>query len=280
MKNKELNELLRAFYQISGMEISLMDMNFHSMSTYRCQPSRFCSLIHASSHCLELCRESDKEHLYTAKATALPEQYVCPFGIREIILPVKRNEAVEGYLFCSLGVDSATDTDELAAKARDICPSLSRRELLHALSQMKSVDEATTEPYMLLLGAIGEYIESHDLLPRQTPSIGELVKNYVKNNLASKITLTDIAWSLHCSTVTITQRFRSEFGISVMEYVNKKRMSLARRLLTDNDSPLHEIAAACGFPDVEYFSRCFKRHSGMSPGAWRKKMREESDGSE
>ena len=92
----------------------------------------------------------------------------------------------------------------------------------------------------------------------------------MKKNLSSKITLNDIARALHCSTVTLTEHFKAEFGITIMEYVTKKRMELAERLLLTTDEPLREVAGLSGFSDVEYFSRTFKRFYGTSPAAWRK----------
>ena len=97
-----------------------------------------------------------------------------------------------------------------------------------------------------------------------------MIKRYIKNNLTEKITLSDIAWHLHCSTVTLTEHFKKEFGITIMEYVTKKRMQLAERLLITTDKTLGEIALMSGFSDVEYFSRVFKRYHSTPPGEWRK----------
>ena len=48
------------------------------------------------------------------------------------------------------------------------------------------------------------------------------------------------------------------------------QMQLAEKLLISTDEPLREVAQASGFADVEYFSRTFKKHHGVSPAAWRK----------
>ena len=92
----------------------------------------------------------------------------------------------------------------------------------------------------------------------------------MKNNLTRKLTLADIAWNLHCSTVTLTEHFKAEFGITIMDYVTKKRMELAEKILLATDEPLREVSSRVGFSDVEYFSRTFKRYHGTSPAAWRK----------
>ena len=122
-----------------------------------------------------------------------------------------------------------------------------------------------------------EHIEASRLLlpDRQTP--GQLVRAYVGKNLGEKITLSKMSKNLHCSTVTLTEAFRREFGMTIMEYVLSERMKLARRLLLTSAS-VTEIAASCGYPDVEYFSKCFKReNAGLSPTQWRRRETERTE---
>ena len=104
-------------------------------------------------------------------------------------------------------------------------------------------------------------------------TIGQLVKSYVKNNLSKKITLSDISWKLHYSTVTLTEHFKNEYDMTIMEYVMKKRMEKASRLLHNSELSIREVAEDCGFSDNEYFSRCFKNTYGVSPVTWRKQLK-------
>ena len=103
----------------------------------------------------------------------------------------------------------------------------------------------------------------------------QLIKSYIKNNLSKKITLSDLSWKLHYSTVTLTEHFKKEYDITIMEYVMKKRMEKASRLLINSELSIREISEECGFCDNEYFSRCFKNYYGTSPVAWRKKLKED-----
>jgi AraC-like DNA-binding protein len=125
-----------------------------------------------------------------------------------------------------------------------------------------------------MMKVLAEYIANDDTLLGDYESIGQLIKRYVKNNLARKLTLNEIARNLHCSTVTLTEHFKREFGITINEYITKKRMSLAEKLLLSTDKPLREVAALCGFPDVEYFSRTFKKFHDISPASWRREKGE------
>ena len=124
--------------------------------------------------------------------------------------------------------------------------------------------------YHAILSLIAEEIARSDLFEDAPPSIAKQTKDYIRAHLADKITLADLSWHLHCSTVTVTEHFRKEFGISVMEYVMKKRLAQAEKLLRETDHSIKEVAALSGFPDTEYFSRCFKKMHGCPPGQWKK----------
>ena len=120
-----------------------------------------------------------------------------------------------------------------------------------------------------MLQVVAVYIENNNMLSYPRQSVGQMIKTYVKNNLNQKITLSDLSYSLHCSTVTLTTHFKQEFGITIMDYVTAKRMNLAEKLLLENSYSVREIAEMCGFSDSEYFSRCFKEKHNISPLGWK-----------
>ncbi len=271
MKNQKLNDLLQSFYLISGMEISIVDSNYHTLAGCRYTGESFCSLIHKSSVCLDICKTSDKENLAAAEARGEGFRCLCPFGLCEAFIPLRSDEVTVGYAMCNMGIVDSEGADErIIQSVKRVYPELSRESITASLSRIPRLTEAQSDAYFDMLEMLTGHVEANRLLPVKKPSLGQLTKEYVRNNLSEKLTLSDISWNLHCSTVTLTQHFKAEFGYSIMSYAHKKRMELARRLLLDTDKPLYEVAASCGYPDVEYFSRSFKREHGEAPGSWRK----------
>jgi AraC-like DNA-binding protein len=270
MEIKRLEKILQDFYQISGMEIVVGDSKYHSVAACRHQCENYCSLLHCSPDCLEMCKKSDLEQLTEAESTCRTALYECPFGVKEAIIPLVRGDSFAGYIICSMG----TGEDGIpAARIENIVsehPELSKDEIAHAAQEFPRISNAQRDAYLGMLEILARHIEAENLLPDDAQSIGCLVKNYVKNNLARKITLSDISWNLHCSTVTLTEHFKAEFGLTIMEYVMQKRMQRAERFLSETQKTIRDIAELCGFSDVEYFSRCFKKHRGSSPVMWRK----------
>lgn len=270
MSNQRAEDLIRYFYQISGMEVVVQNANFRTVTSKRCLPGNLCTLIHRAPICLDMCRASDKERFALASESREPLIYICPFGMTKTHIPIMKNDEKLGYIFCPMGFVDADD-EETARHILSIAPSLSYKEVLAEIKTMPHLSREDFKAYHAILTLIAEEIARSNLFEDTPPSIAKQTKDYIRTHLADKITLADLGWHLHCSTVTITEHFRKEYGLTVMEYVQKKRMAQAEKLLRETDQSIKEIALLAGFSDVEYFSRCFKKIHGCPPGEWKKK---------
>jgi AraC-like DNA-binding protein len=272
MSGASIEEILNDFHTVSGMDISVVDRDFHTVSLSRCKGETVCSALHRDIKAIDVCKVSDIERLTAVKSGAKPLLYTCPFGITEAIVPIIRDGEAIGYIISALGIEESgvEDVIELSTVARDSDKAL----ILSEIDKARKLTDTEIGAYFNMMKVLAEYIANDDTLLGDYESIGQLIKRYVKNNLARKLTLNEIARNLHCSTVTLTEHFKREFGITINEYITKKRMSLAEKLLLSTDKPLREIAALCGFPDVEYFSRTFKKFHDISPASWRREKGE------
>ena len=269
MSNKRAEDLIRHFYQISGMEVVVQNTSFRTVTSKRSLPGNLCTMIHRAPICLDMCRASDKERFALAGESREPLIYVCPFGMTKTHIPIMKNDEKLGYIFCSMGIVDGDD-EAIARHILSIAPTLSYKEVLREVGGMPHLSSEDFRAYHAILTLIAEEIARSNLFEDAPPSIANQTKDYIRTHLADKITLADLSWHLHCSTVTITEHFRKEFGITVMEYVTKKRMAQAEKLLRETDQSVKEIALLCGFSDVEYFSRCFKKEHVCPPGEWKK----------
>jgi transcriptional regulator GlxA family with amidase domain len=69
---------------------------------------------------------------------------------------------------------------------------------------------------------------------------------------------------------TLERRFKAATGCSLLEYLQGLRIEEAKRLLEGGAMPIDEISAACGYGDVSFFRRLFKRLTGLTPGQYRR----------
>ena len=65
--------------------------------------------------------------------------------------------------------------------------------------------------------------------------------------------------------------FKEQLGISPYAYCLRLRLENARRLLEDTNLKVCEIAQKCGYENALYFTQTFKKETGLTPSAYRKK---------
>ena len=99
-----------------------------------------------------------------------------------------------------------------------------------------------------------------------------VVKNaveYVARHFPEEITLAGVAEELHVNTSYLSMLFRQVTGTTFKEHLNRMRIEEAERLLTNTDYPILEIAIACGYRDQSYFTKVFKKYTGLTPRQYR-----------
>lgn len=106
-----------------------------------------------------------------------------------------------------------------------------------------------------------------------TASYSPLIRKallYIDLNLGDACSTKEIAASLFLTPNYLSTCFTRQVGMSISEYILRRRLSLAQHLLTTTNMSVQEIAAKTGMYDASYFSRQFRRIVGMSPLKFRK----------
>ena len=97
-----------------------------------------------------------------------------------------------------------------------------------------------------------------------------LAMAYLHEHYAESISRWDLAQYANISEDYLTYCFRQEFGTTPMQYLQRYRVNQAKLLLKNSEKSITEIALEVGFTDSGYFSRVFRRQTGMSPEAFRR----------
>ena len=95
-------------------------------------------------------------------------------------------------------------------------------------------------------------------------------KGYIENNYASKINLDVLSKITFLSKNFFRVKFKEFVGISPHEYLTKVRISNAKNLLENTNTPIVDIALICGFESQSYLNYIFKNETGISPFSYRK----------
>jgi YesN/AraC family two-component response regulator len=121
------------------------------------------------------------------------------------------------------------------------------------------------------LAQIEQVLARNKRLGSETQRLVRKAMAYIQTHYAEEISREQLARHIGVSARHLTRCFTQEVGLSPVDYLNRFRVTQARRLLDESDASVTEVMAAVGFGDSSYFSRIFRREVGMSPSAYRKK---------
>ena len=94
---------------------------------------------------------------------------------------------------------------------------------------------------------------------------------HLETHLNEALTLASVARAVGVSASHLSALFAEQHGVGPMHYLQRLRLERACWLLSNPYLRIHEIAETCGYEDVNYFTRLFRRSLGISPGCWRTK---------
>lgn len=97
--------------------------------------------------------------------------------------------------------------------------------------------------------------------------------DYIRQNLDKKLAITAVASHVAMSESRFSQVFRQETGVSFPEYVNSAKIERAKELIGSGTMSLTEIANELNFYDQSYFTKTFRKHTGMTPKQFLNKLK-------
>jgi AraC-like DNA-binding protein len=95
---------------------------------------------------------------------------------------------------------------------------------------------------------------------------------YLENRSHQILNLQEMSNTFHLSTRQLNRLFKNNSGMSIGQYHEKTKINLSKSLLENSHFPINDIAQRVGYQDALYFSRVFKKNTGLSPMAWRNKI--------
>ena len=116
----------------------------------------------------------------------------------------------------------------------------------------------------------GAYTESELELPQNSRRIHHLKQalTFVERHYTEPITLAQMADAAHMSPKYFCRFFRQMTRRTPVDYLNYYRVERACHQLSTTEKSVTEVALDCGFNDISYFIKIYRRHKGVSPGKY------------
>ena len=97
--------------------------------------------------------------------------------------------------------------------------------------------------------------------------------SFIEQHITDDITAEDVANHVNISTYYLSKIFKKEMGVNFITYVTDRKMDLAKEMLVNTDIPVLNIALDLAYNEANYFSKAFKKKTGLTPSEYREKYR-------
>lgn len=183
-----------------------------------------------------------------------------------------------GYVLFSEG----SSLDTVKARSIELCSLLSRASIeggaptnkilvlnnmfLKSLMDINTLDDLC----MKLQECVETFSESMFIQsPTKNNDVIQKAASYIAKNFADPITLEEVSNYVHLNPAYFSTLFKQSTGSSFKEHLNMVRIEESKRLLANTDYAIIDIATATGFEDQSYFSKVFKKYTGLTPKQYR-----------
>lgn len=126
------------------------------------------------------------------------------------------------------------------------------------------VDSKMTE---LLYRLLSNYTSGNQPISSSDTKFSEVL-DYIDTHFSSELCICDIADKFGYDKSYFCRKFKSQTGVTCLEYLNAIRLEAAAEMLKTGNITVVSVAANCGYKDANYFSRAFKKKYGVSPTKW------------
>jgi AraC family transcriptional regulator len=95
------------------------------------------------------------------------------------------------------------------------------------------------------------------------------VVNFIREHLHDPLSIDLLSKKACMSQTHFFRSFKNELGISPVDFINAERIKMAKTLLRNPAKSINDACYACGFNNISYFNKIFKRATGLTPSEWR-----------
>ncbi|MHB1315793.1 MAG: helix-turn-helix domain-containing protein [Christensenellales bacterium] len=217
----------------------------------------------------------DANYSYQIEGERLLQQYISQgdrVSAQKII-----NEMLGNIFFCSGG-----NFEVIKARVTELVVLLSRaaivggasavevfglnEDYLNTIHKFKDLDELNHWLAKVLMRF------TNIVLSEKEPKYSDIIKEaitYIRANYMNKLSLNDISNHVKYSVSYLSKIFKEETGENLSTFINRTRIDNSRMMLLTTNLPIVEVSYLSGFDDQSYYTKVFRKMTGLSPGKFR-----------
>ncbi len=284
---------LKALGGAIGASVSFMPSVGLAVEWRAMERNPFCKLVHGSRNGRELCREARAMALRRAHEYGSATITACPFGLAELVMPVRTGGGAVGSILAGGVLLEQPDISRLGKLLEGGPEPAECARLRDAYRRTRVVTGEEYRSFQRMmelvareLGAVaGRLAGAGDSLrndawravsPPPEPRINRLVgrcEAIIAERFRDDLSLAQVAREVGASASHLSRQFKAITGFSFTRYLCKTRVDELKRLLLVSESSVTTAIFESGFQSISQANRVFRSAVGMSPGEFRARSR-------
>ncbi len=265
-RKEQLNNIVRDFYNITKIQLGVLDTEFNFVARYVESEVNFCSYIQQNG-CQEDCLCSDEEILRRCEKDKCAQRHICHAGLVDYAFPIVYGENIVGYIIMGR-IRSSMDFEKVYARIKST--DIKKSTLKKHWNRLAFYNDEQIQSVANLAAMLVNYIISRDMVYLEQNFFELQVKKYLMENLSSDLSVDSLCKELCVSKNVLYKLFHNSFHCSVNEYITNTRINEAKRMLSDKDMTVSQVCETVSNWNYPYFCRLFKIKTGVTPLKYRK----------
>ena len=268
---EKANKILNDFYNATGINMVLLKSDFTPLTDrFHWEKNSYCKSVQNTKNGEKMCHKSDACILRQCCDTKKTVPHICHAGLYDVAVPIIYEDIVIGYImFGQIRSDLPFSDVKNHIKALGV----DIEEAEKCFYEIPHLDLQKIESISRIAEIIAKHILLEKTLTLKSDERLSEINSYIDENLHTNITIHAISLHTNISKSVLYNLFRENYGMTVKDYINEKRVKKAEHLLLSTDLSIDNISQLSGFSGVSYFGKIFKCKTGKSPLKYRKEVR-------
>lgn len=194
--------------------------------------------------------------------------------LSSVTLPCRLSDELRDYKDYTIAFNTLFRKKAEEAGVHPIHIDLCSNQHVQLIEQIANKDQCHTVWSRIVLNYC-RLIRKHTL--KDYSLLTQKIITYINSDLTADLSLKTMSEWLNVNASYLSTLFKKEVGIPLTDYVNRQRIEQAKKLLIVTELPTKTIAQQCGIPDIYYFSRLFKKRTGVTPKLYRESVTRDHD---
>lgn len=268
-----------AFRSATGLPLRLVgsDLEEWCLDEQVTNRSPFCEKLNLCNSACNACIETNRR-LMTAAAVSGPTTCHCFAGMAATAVPVRAGKDVIAFLKTGQVFHRVPEPAAFEAVAKTLrrhgLKSEELDQLADAYLQTRAVEPERYQSMVTLLATFAQQLGRHAetmivISDGGEPAAIAKAKDFIQKNLTEPLPLSLVSQKAGLSESHFCRVFRDATGLTLTDYVNRRRIEWAKRELLKSETRVSEIAFLIGYQSLSQFNRSFARVTGKSPTRFR-----------